>query len=213
MDKNADRERASDVTALVLAGGLARRMGGADKGLVKFEGRPLALAVAERLAVQCAAVLVSANRNLDQYRALGLTPVSDRIPGFNGPLAGWEAACGVAKTPYIVSSPCDSPRVPWDLVARLRGALALHPLARAAAPVVRGKKEPVFALFSVELALPMRAALAAGEHRVGVWLQSMGCIWVPFDAPEDLAAFANFNTPEELRAAEALNLKSRGKSA
>ncbi len=114
----------SDVTGLVMAGGRATRMGGIDKGLVLFEGRPLAEHVARRLAPQCRTLLVSANRNLSAYRALGLTPVTDRIPGFEGPLAGWEAACAVAKTKYVVSVPCDSPRVPGDLAAKLSAALA-----------------------------------------------------------------------------------------
>ncbi len=193
--------RAENVTAVVLAGGLARRMGGVDKGLVMFEGRPLVMAAVERLAPQCVRLLVSANRNLSQYEALGLEAVTDRIPGFGGPLAGWEAACAAARTEFLVSAPCDSPRVPRDLVQKLLAALAAHPEARAAAPVVAGKKEPVFALFRRELAPEMKAALASGEHRVGRWLAAMGCLWVPFDEAE-AAAFANYNTMDELKNAE-----------
>lgn len=189
----------NDVTGLVMAGGRATRMGGIDKGLVLFEGRPLAEHVARRLNPQCRTLLVSANRHLPDYRALGLIPVPDRIPGFEGPLAGWEAACAVAKTKYVVSVPCDSPRVPTDLVAKLSAALAAHPEARAAAPIVNGKKEPVFALFETSLGKELEKALASGEHRVGMWLESIGCVWVPF---EDPAPFANFNTLEELKNAE-----------
>ncbi len=194
-------KKAENVTAVVLAGGLARRMGGVDKGLVPFEGRPLVMAVVNRLAPQCAAVLVSANRNLPAYRALGLMPVPDRIPGFGGPLAGWEAACAAAETDFLLSAPCDSPRVPLDLAQRLLAALLAQPDRKAAAPVVAGKKEPVFALFHRSLAPALRAALISGEHRVGVWLTSVGCLWVPF-AAEEAAAFANYNTIEELKNAE-----------
>ncbi len=194
-------KKAENVTAVVLAGGLARRMGGIDKGLVPFEGRPLVMAAVERLAPQCAAVLVSANRNLDQYEALGLVPLSDRIPGFGGPLAGWEAACAAARTEFLVSAPCDSPRVPRNLVQRLLTALEKHPEACAAAPIVAGKREPVFALFSRNLAPEMARALASGEHRVGMWLASVGCLWVPFDEAE-AASFANYNTLAELKNAE-----------
>lgn len=189
----------SDVTGLVMAGGRATRMGGVDKGLVLFEGRPLAEHVVRRLAPQCRTLLVSANRNLSAYRALGLTPVTDRIPGFAGPLAGWEAACAVAKTKYVMSVPCDSPRVPENLAAKLSAALTAHPEARAAAPTVNGKKEPVFALFESRLGDELAKALASGEHRVGMWLEGIGCVWVPFDDP---APFANFNTLEDLKMAE-----------
>ena len=174
-------------------------MGGIDKGLVLFEGRPLAEHVARRLAPQCRTLLVSANRNVSAYQALGLTPVTDRIPGFAGPLAGWEAACAVAKTKYVMSVPCDSPRVPGNLAAKLSAALAAHPEARAAAPTVNGKKEPVFALFESRLGDELAKALACGEHRVGMWLEGIGCVWVPFDDP---APFANFNTLEDLQMAE-----------
>ena len=133
------------------------------------------------------------------YRALGLTPVTDRIPGFEGPLAGWEAACAVAKTKYIVSVPCDSPRVPGNIAAKLSAALMAHPEARAAVPIVNGKKEPVFALFDSRLGDELAKALASGEHRVGMWLEGIGCVWVPFDDP---APFANFNTLEDLKKAE-----------
>ncbi len=199
MTKEERAETADDVTGLVMAGGRATRMGGRDKGLVLFEGAPLAAHVARRLTPQCRTLLVSANRNLSAYRALGLTPVTDRIPGFEGPLAGWEAACAAVKTKYVVSVPCDSPRVPEDLVVKLRRALALHPQARAAAPTVAGKKEPVFALFESGLGEELAKALASGEHRVGMWLTGVGCVWVPF---EDPAPFANFNTLEELKNAE-----------
>ncbi len=193
--------RAENVTAVVLAGGLARRMGGVDKGLVLFEGRPLVMAAVERLAPQCARVLVSANRNLARYEALGLETIPDRISGFGGPLAGWEAACAATRTEFLVSAPCDSPRVPRNLVQKLLAALAAHPKARAAAPIVAGKKEPVFALFRRELASQMKEALESGEHRVGLWLTSMGCLWVPFDEA-DAAAFDNYNTIDELKNAE-----------
>ena len=187
------------VTGIVMAGGRATRMGGVDKGLVLFEGFTLAEQVARRLAPQCVALLVSANRNESDYRALGLTPIKDDIAGFEGPLAGWEAACAAATTDYLVSVPCDSPRVPEDLVVKLTAALAEHPEARAAAPIVNGKKEPVFALFERRLRPELKKALDAGEHRVGRWLMSVGCVWVPFTDP---APFANFNTLEELKNAE-----------
>lgn len=187
------------VTGVVMAGGRATRMGGVDKGLVLFEGLPLAEHAARRLAPQCGALLVSANRNESAYRALGLTPVKDRIAGFEGPLAGWEAACAAAATEYLISVPCDSPCVPEDLVAKLLTALSEHPEAKAAAPMVNGKKEPVFALFERSLMSELRKALDSGEHRVGMWLMSVGCVWVPFTDP---APFANFNTLEELKSAE-----------
>ena len=85
------------------------------------------------------------------------------------------------------------------MAAKLSAANNAPPVERAAAPTVNGKKEPVFALFESRLGDELAKALASGEHRVGMWLEGIGCVWVPFDAP---APFANFNTLEDLKMAE-----------
>ena len=118
----------TDITGVVFAGGQGRRMGGVDKGLVELDGRALVAHVIERLAPQVGELVINANQNRDRYAAFGYPVVADVIPDFAGPLAGLHAAMAAATTPYVVTSPCDSPFLPADLVARLALALAATPL-------------------------------------------------------------------------------------
>src|SRR5947209_13773900 len=108
----------SEVTGVVLAGGQGSRMGGVDKGLQPFRGRPMVAHVLERLAPQVGTVLVNANRNIDAYEAFGYRVIADEIEGFAGPLTGFERGLAHAVTPLLVTAPCDSPFLPADLVDR-----------------------------------------------------------------------------------------------
>jgi molybdopterin-guanine dinucleotide biosynthesis protein A len=187
----------NEITGLVLAGGRGTRMGGADKGLVDFEGRPLAAHVLERLAPQVGALLVSANRNLDRYAALGAPVVAD-LPGtepFAGPLAGIRAAFDAIRTPWLAVVPCDTPKIPPDLVARLAAGLNG---AKAAVAVAGGRMQGLCCLVHVELRESLIESLGRGARRVGDWLSSVGARPVEFD---DARAFANLNASVDLQAA------------
>ena len=184
------RER---ITGLVLAGGLGRRMGGADKGRLPWRGRPLAAHAIERLAPQVGALAISANRNTDAYAAFGVPVLADTLPGALGPLAGVLAGMRHAATPWLAVVPCDAPRFPADLVARLAAGRGDAPLAYARA----GRTHPVFCLVPTALADALERSLVAGDRRVERWLQASGGVAVDFD---DAAAFANLNTPENLDA-------------
>ena len=111
------------VTGIVLAGGMGRRMGGVDKGLVPFQGKPLVAHVLERLRPQVDEILVNANRETDTYARFGYPVVSDAIGGFAGPLAGLHCGMTAAATELVATVPCDSPFLPADLIARLLKAL------------------------------------------------------------------------------------------
>ena len=111
------------VTGVILAGGLGRRMGGVDKGLKLLRGRPMVAWVIERFARQVDEILVNANQNLDTYAALGYRVIPDTIAGFAGPLAGLHRGLSEARYELVATAPCDSPFLPSDLIARLRGAL------------------------------------------------------------------------------------------
>ncbi|MBK1615430.1 molybdenum cofactor guanylyltransferase MobA [Rubrivivax gelatinosus] len=180
-----------DITGLVLAGGLGRRMGGADKGLLDWQGRPLAAHALARLAPQVGTLALSANRNSEAYAAFGVPVLADLLPGALGPLAGLLAGLRHARTRWLAVVPCDAPRFPVDLVARLAAG-------RAGAAVVyarAARTHPVFCLVDTTLAATLEQALARGERRVEGWLRAQGGIAVDFD---DETAFANFNTPESL---------------
>lgn len=199
-----------DVTGLVLAGGLGRRMGGVDKGLMPLAGRPLIRHVLDRLEPQVGGVLISANQHLDVYRRFGHPVLTDAITGFAGPLAGLHAGLGAATTPLVVTVPCDSPFLPLDLVDRL---VAARSRAGAQLAVARtlAQPQPVFALVERVLLSHLEAFLAAGGRKVDRWYASLRVVEVAFDDVHE--AFRNINTPDELAAAAAeIDVEGNGSS-
>ncbi len=187
------------VTGLILAGGLGRRMGGRDKGLEVFRGKPMIATVIARLAPQVDTLLINANQNLDAYAAFGYPVLADRIGGFAGPLAGLHAGLTAAATPLVVTSPCDSPFLPEDLVARLTEALA-----RASADLAVAKTgdqaHPVFSLVRRQVLAGLSTFLESGGRKIDAWYAALKIVEVPF---AEEAAFANINTREELKKLEA----------
>ena len=184
-----------DVTGLVLAGGMGRRMDSRDKGLVAFRGMPMVAHVFERLAPQVSTLIINANRNLDQYSAFGFPVVSDEISGYAGPLAGLHAGLLACKTPLIVTAPCDSPFLPTDLVARLHEALKEH-IAELAVAKTGDQAHPVFTLCSTDLLPSLTAFLESGGRKIDAWYSVHHVVEVQFD---DEAEFANINTIDELQ--------------
>ena len=153
-----------NVTGLILAGGLARRMGNVDKGLELFRGKRLVDHVYERLAPQVGGVIISANQNHDAYKTFGVRVVSDAIGNFAGPLAGLHAGLSVSRRPYLASVPCDSPFLPDDLVRRL-----MTRLEESGADLAVDKigKQPYTALCLVRRRpLAPRNGVAAGAGRL-----------------------------------------------
>lgn len=184
------------VTGLVLAGGLARRMDGRDKGLVALQGRPLLAHVLERLAPQVDSILVNANRNQETYAAFGHRIVADVLPDYAGPLAGLHAGLAASTTPLIVTVPCDAPRLPADLVAILYAALSASDVPVAAA-LANGRLQPTFMLCRRDIGADLERYLAGGGRKIHAWLDEVQALAVPF---ADADGFANLNTPEELAA-------------
>jgi molybdopterin-guanine dinucleotide biosynthesis protein A len=185
----------SQVTGVVLAGGLGRRMGGVDKGLVELDGRPMVAHVIERLAPQVGEILINANRNVERYAALGYRVVPDAIEGYAGPLAGLERGLHEAKGGLVVTVPCDSPFMPLDLVGRLDAAL--HREAADLAVARTGSQpHPVFCLCRRTLHGHLNDFLARGGRKIDAWYASLRVVEVAFDDQPE--AFSNINTREEL---------------
>ena len=187
-----------DVTGVVLAGGLGRRMGGVDKGLVELDGRPMVAHVIDRLAPQVGALVVNANQNADRYAELGVAVVPDAIGGFAGPLAGLHAGLAHARTRHVVTVPCDSPFLPRDLVARLGAALESSKAQLAVARTF-DQPHPVFALVGTDVLPDLSAFLGRGGRKIDAWYGGLAVVEVPFDDCAD--AFRNINTRDELAAA------------
>lgn len=178
----------------ILAGGQGSRLGGVDKGLCALDGRPLAAWVAERLAPQVTDLLIVANRNHEDYRALGHPVVQDLRAGFLGPLAGIETALAAMRHSWMITCPVDAPLLPADYVQRMvEGAHGRPAVAR-----LDGRMQPVYALLPRQALPGLHAFLTAGGRKVALWLESINAVAVDFD--DCAAAFADADTHVELRA-------------
>jgi molybdopterin-guanine dinucleotide biosynthesis protein A len=193
---------------VLLAGGLARRMGGGDKPLKEITGRTILERAIERLAPQCAALILNANGDPARFAFTGLTVVADDVPGFAGPLAGILAALDWAARnrpdlESVASAAGDSPFLPLDLVSRLHAAreAAGVPLACAESG---GQAHPVNGLWPVALRDDLRHALVAEDMRkIDRWTARHGVARASWLA-EPLDPFFNANTPQDIAAAEQL---------
>lgn len=195
------------IGGVILAGGLARRMGGGDKTLLDLGGQSLLSHCIERLSPQVEALAINANGDAGRFAAFGAPVVADSVPGFAGPLAGvlagldWAAGAGCDA---VVSVAGDTPFFPRDLVARLQAGAG--PIAMAATRVPeRGlSRHPTFALWPVALRDDLRAALQEGVRKVVVWADRHGCAAVEFPT-EPIDPFFNVNTPADLDRARGLS--------
>jgi molybdenum cofactor guanylyltransferase len=191
-----DSDLKSQITGLVLAGGLGRRMGGLDKGLQIYQGAALVSHVLQRLRPQVGAVLISANRHLDAYQMLApdAKVLPDTLPGFAGPLAGSLTGLTNCSTPFLVTVPCDAPHLPLDLVSRLLSPLLLNPDLELsfASTLQEGKQrdEPVFAMLRVTLRDDLAYFLHKGGRAVRQWLAKQRGARVCFS---DAFDFLNIN--------------------
>jgi molybdenum cofactor guanylyltransferase len=200
-----------EVAGIILAGGLARRMGGGDKGLIMTGGKPILAHVIERLRPQVDALLINANGEAERFAGYGLPVVADSIAGAAGPLAGvlagldWAAAKGFD---YVVTAATDTPFFPRDLVGRFsEGAAAAQ--AQLAVAVSGARHHPVFGLWPSALREDLRRAMTEeGIRKVEDWTKRHRLATVAFeDQPYD--PFFNVNRPEDVAQAEIIMGKYR----
>jgi len=195
-----------NITGVVLAGGQGRRMGGRDKGLVTLAGRLMIEHVITRLEPQVGSLVISANRNIEAYRALGFPVVSDADSGFLGPLAGFLAAMRMADTPFILTSPCDTPLVCVDLAERLwRGLTEAD--AEIAVPHDGSYLQTVFALISTSLADSLENYLSEGGRKIDRWYETRRMATVDFSDARD--TFINVNDADQHAEMEAKMASTR----
>ncbi|MFO1104412.1 MAG: molybdenum cofactor guanylyltransferase MobA [Methylocystis sp.] len=198
---------------VILAGGLARRMGGGDKPLAEIAGRPILRHVIDRLTPQCAALAINANGDPARFSAFGLPVVADSVEGFAGPLAGvlagmdFAAARGAAD---VLSAPGDTPFLPADLLSRL-DASRTHAGARIAVAASNARTHHAVALWPVALREELRRALVEeGERKVSSFIARFANVVVDWRT-EPYDPFFNVNRPEDLARAGAIaKEKSRG---
>ena len=179
------------ITAIILAGGAGSRVGGRDKGLLHWQGRPLVEHALERLAhAGITEILINANRNLERYAQYGHAVVPDAEAGHAGPLAGIAAGLAAARTDLALTVPVDAPLWPDQLAARLADAMREGSVQCAVATDGRDR-QPLFAVYATALAGAAVAALAYGDRAVWRFQDRVGVRELAFeDAGEQ---FANIN--------------------
>ena len=186
----------SAITGLILAGGAGRRMGGQDKGWVRYHGAPLIETVLERLRPQVSGILISANRTLERYAALGYPVLQDpainpATPDYQGPLAGILQGLAACHTPWLQIVPCDTPHFPTTLVATLQSAA--HTPYLAIVPEVNGRAQWVFCLLHKNCLAPLRMQFDQGQRALGKALSILPLQRIVMADP-DGTAFENLNS-------------------
>jgi molybdopterin-guanine dinucleotide biosynthesis protein A len=188
---------------LILAGGRAQRMGGIDKGLIPFLGKPLIESAIAKLQPQVQTIIINANRNITKYANYGYPVIMDEQPDFSGPLAGFSVALKHCKTPYLLTSPCDSPLLPSNLAESLIAEMERgdFQLVYASSKEADGKiwAQPVFCLMRSTLQESLTTFLSKGDLKIDRWFKELRSSTVIFEDPQ---VFANVNTPEELKLLE-----------
>jgi molybdopterin-guanine dinucleotide biosynthesis protein A len=200
-----------EIAGVILAGGLARRMGGGDKGLIALGGKPILAHVIERLRSQVNALIINANGEAERFAAYGLPVVADSIAGSAGPLAGvlagldWAAGKGFD---FIATAATDTPFFPRNLVRRFCEDVVTAE-AQLAVAASGGRHHPVFGLWLVELREDLRRAITEeGIRKVEDWTKRYRVATIAFeDQPFD--PFFNVNRPEDVAQAEIIMGKHR----
>lgn len=184
----------SKISAVVLAGGQARRMGQQDKGLVEFKQRPLVSYAIDALAGITTQISISANRNLEHYKQFGYPVIADGREGFDGPLAGILAAMQASSAEILLVLPCDTPLIQTAHLQRLLDGLQAD---KDIAVAFDGERlHPVVMALKTHLQKNLSEYLNSGERKLQSWLYQHNLATVDFsDQPQ---VFANINTLDEL---------------
>ena len=191
------------ITGLVLAGGLARRMGGVDKGLIEVAGQPMIAHVLAALEPQVGRVLINANRSLESYARYGHRVVTDTLGDFQGPLAGVLSALDVIESDFLLTVPCDAPLLASDLAACMFEALS-GAQADLAVAHDGSRQQPVFLLLRRQLAADLEDFLAAGGRKVDQWFVRHRVAEADLRHRQD--SFINVNDLEERQRVETILL-------
>lgn len=185
-----------DICALILAGGAGRRVGGRDKGWLKWRDRPLVEQVHRVLAPQVSTTLISCNRNRQRYAAIAALAPPDGRKDFQGPLAGIEAALTVIEQEFILLAPCDTPLLPPDLASKLLGALLEETQSQVVFARSGGRDHYLCALLRRQGLAGLSEYLDSGQRAVRHWYHQLGACPVEFPGQEH--CFTNLNDSSEL---------------
>jgi len=201
----------SDIVGLLLAGGLARRMGGGDKALRTLGGRTVLQRIIDTVSPQVSTLLLNANGDPARFAEYGLPVVPDVIEGFAGPLAGvltgleWMAE-NRPDARWLLTVPSDAPFMPKDLVVRLRSEMERNN-GHLACASTNGRTHPVVGLWPVALKDDLRKAMVEEDMRkIDLWTARYNIVHVDFST-DPVDPFFNANRPEDFAEAEVLLAK------
>lgn len=187
------------VTGVILAGGRAERMGGIDKGLVEYKGRPMLESVLNRLS-GLETVLINSNRAASEYEQYPCEVIPDEalpdIESYAGPLLGVLSGLNVAKTPWVLFSPCDTPELPEDFVQRMVSA-AQDNLVHAVVANDGERTQPLHLLVNTRLRESLHMYLLSGKRKTFGWLNQIKPYEVSF--ADRKGTFANINYLNEIK--------------
>jgi molybdenum cofactor guanylyltransferase len=199
-----EEKRAHMTIAIILAGGLARRMGGGDKGLKPLVGKSLLQRVIDRVGPQVDRLIINANGDTARFADFGLPVIADDLPDFPGPLAGilagMDYAAEMTSARHVLSVAADCPFLPRDLAIGLQFRLERED-ARIAVAHSGGFAQPTIALWDVTLRYDLRASLLAGERKIDHFTAQYSVANVEW-AVTPVDPFFNANAPDDLTMAE-----------
>ena len=183
----------NEITAVILAGGEASRMNGEDKGLIIFRELPLIAHVVNITKPKVAEILISANRNLEEYANFGRV-IRDDLEGFQGPLAGISKALKVCSTPYLLVFPCDSPLIDAILIDSL-----IEKMEATKADICVAHDGSImhatFALMQTKMEKSLEEFLEEGGRKMAHWYRQQSLERI--DVSSYLEVLTNINRPED----------------
>jgi len=183
----------NEITAVILAGGQASRMDGKDKGLIVFRELPLITHVVNVVESKVSQILISANRNFEEYANFGKV-ISDDLEGFQGPLAGISKALKVCSTPYLLVLPCDSPLIDEALIDSLIEKMEISKVDICVAHD-GSIMHATFALMQTKLEKSLEGFLEEGGRKMALWYRQHSLERI--DVSSHLEVLTNINRPED----------------
>lgn len=198
---NTETNIETKVNGLILAGGRARRMDGQDKGLILLDGKHMIEYCISKLAPQVWKILISANRNTEQYRRYGFPILEDKFGEFEGPLTGLMRALTHSGDAPVLVVPCDAPFLSARLASRLLESY-VETKTSAVIPHDGDRLQPLFGLYSPAVVTSLREYLASGQRKVETWVTALPHAVVDFSNERE--SFMNINTVSDLQAAQSI---------
>ncbi|MGD8351024.1 MAG: molybdenum cofactor guanylyltransferase MobA [Gammaproteobacteria bacterium] len=197
--------RREDITAVILAGGKGRRMGGEDKGLMEFDGKPLVAILIDSLRRQGVDIVINANRNRERYEQFGCPVIADRLEDYQGPLAGFSSALHAVDRGFVLTLPCDGPLLAEDYVERFIDIQA-ESGARLCVAYDGERLQPVHALIDTGLRGSLDSFLDSGERKIDRWYALQDFARADFSDCKKM--FRNINTPADRQALQTGRIKT-----